>query len=111
MFQKQCHPALVCENPNGGDKPGTCQSTSSTPTQPQPTSCLTSDDCDCDTSYCLYSTNPESGCCVPYEREGGTCGGFIDPKYQKQCHPSLECAYPLGGGGDLPGTCQQIYLF
>jgi hypothetical protein len=65
---------------------------------------LTSDDCD-DNSYCLFSSNgsSDSGFCVPYVQEGGSCGGNIDSKYQKQCHSTCDCGYDTDGSG----ICQQ----
>jgi len=96
-FQKQCHPSLEC------GYSGTCQKKAG-----QKPTCLTSDDCDEDTSYCLFSSNgpSDSGSCVPYEQEGGSCGGFTMPGYQRECHPSLTCVYNPTLP-DAPGTCQK----
>jgi hypothetical protein len=71
--------------------------------------CLTSDDCD-SSSYCLFSTNGprDNGFCVPYENEGGSCGGNMSFECQKQCHPSLECGYSKGS--DNPGSCKRRIL-
>ncbi len=93
----QCAPDFLCYNdqPNIPDAPGVCSKECSL-------------DSDCTDSFCGYADNNGTQICKPFQQEGDTCGGFVQPIDVTRCDAGLYCYNDQPNIPDLPGVCTAI---
>jgi len=68
-------------------------------------------DSDCAPGGWCRPTMAGGNACVPWQSEGGSCGGFVIPHSRERCEPSLSCVgrHPLLA--DAPGICALPVTF
>ena len=62
-------------------------------------------DQDCAPSGWCRQTMAGGSICVPWQSEGGTCGGFVAPWTRERCAPALACVGRDPRIADIPGIC------
>jgi len=67
------------------------------------TTCMTDQDC-APSGWCR-PTAAGGSICVPWQTEGGSCGGFVLPSTSERCEPMLSCVGRDPRIADLPGIC------